>query len=264
MILITGAEGYIGSHLCARLNKLKRIKFMSTSISEHSRHALRLKDIDTIIHLAAYIDAGESVKNPIKYYKNNVGYTMNLLQWAPPDCKFIFASSAAAKDALTPYGESKRMCEKIIHDSRLPYVNLRFFNVAGGNENHKPETHVIPLALRGYLHVYGDGFNLRDYVHVEDVVDAILAAVDYEGERLQCDIGTGVGSSVWNILDSIKRVKGKTTSVVFVEDRLEDPILIADPKRAREKLNWEAQYNLDQIIASYPLGNSSSVRPSAT
>lgn len=245
-----------------------------------------------VMHFASFIEVHESVKLPLTYYKNNVAATVNLLQvMLQHKVKhFIFSSSAAIYGEsnavnitenhviapVNPYGRSKWMVEEILndvaHDGSLHYASLRYFNAAGADpegllsECHDPETHLIPLVLqtargeRPHITVYGndypteDGTCVRDYVHVVDICNAHLLAMDalLNGKKkMVCNLGTGKGHSVMQVIEVARRMTGAKIPVEIGLPRAGDPaILVADPALAIQQLGWTIKYSaLDNIIA---------------
>lgn len=247
--------------------------------------------IDAVMHFAGVIAVGESVLDPGKYYQNNLVGTINLLDAMRRHGvdKFVFSSTAAVfgnpqyvpidenhpQAPINPYGRSKWMIEQVLGDYRLAYgmrsVVLRYFNAAGASpdamlgERHEPETHLIPLALRAAmgkreaLTVYGtdyetpDGTCVRDYIHILDLCDAHLKALDhldYGGEARAYNLGNGEGYSVNQVVQAIEKVTAIKVPVVYGERRLGDPpFLVADATKIRKDWGWEAQFpELEQII----------------
>lgn len=247
--------------------------------------------IDAVIHFAANSLVGESMEKPLKYFNNNVHGTESLLTAMVENNvkKIIFSSTAAVygepntdiiKETNLPnptntYGETKLMMEKMmkwvdrIHD--MKYVSLRYFNVAGAHPNgeigeaHSPETHLIPLVLqvplgkREKIMIFGDdyptedGTCIRDYIHVMDLVDAHLLALDYLNEGNDSDIfnlGNGKGFSVKEIIDAAQRVTGKTIKREIAPRRAGDPaVLVASSQKAKKTLGWEPKYtDIETII----------------
>ena len=240
--------------------------------------------IDAVIHFAGYTYVGESVLNPKKYYQNNVVNTINLLDsMIENNVKNIVFSSTCAtygnpqytpidekhpQNPINPYGQTKLMTEKIMADYDkaygLKYITLRYFNAAGGDaegqlgESHNPETHLIPLVLqvakgeRTNITVFGtdydteDGTCIRDYIHVEDLANAHMLAVEKlfnDGQSDCINLGTGIGTSVKEIIDAVEKVTGKTVPVVYGERREGDPAkLYAANAKAKEVLGWEPKY----------------------
>lgn len=247
--------------------------------------------IDAVIHFAAYTYVGESVSNPQKYYWNNVVNTLNLLDsMIENNVKNIVFSSTCAtygnpeytpldekhpQFPINPYGKTKLMMEQIMADYEtaygLKYVALRYFNAAGCDndgelgESHDPETHLIPLVLkaikgeRDSITVFGtdyetpDGTCIRDYIHVEDLADAHMLAVEkiLNGGSSDCiNLGTGIGTSVKEIIQASEEVTGKKVPLVFGERRAGDPAkLYASNQKSKEVLGWNPKYiDVKEII----------------
>ena len=245
---------------------------------------------DAVIHFAGYIAVGESVRDPGPYVDRNVSRSTTLL-----DClvrneigNVVFSSSAAvygepdrvpisedeAKHPTSPYGWTKWAFEQVLgfyevaHGIR--HVALRYFNAAGATssrvERHDPETHLIPNILEAArggktISVFGtdyptpDGTAVRDYVHVTDLADAHLRAVDYlieGGASTAVNLGSGAGFSVLQVIDAVRRVTGQDFPVDLGDRRAGDPPeLVADPARARTVLGWEPKRSsLDEIVRS--------------
>lgn len=247
--------------------------------------------IDAVLHFAAYAYVGESVTEPEKYYFNNVCNTLNLLNVMKKNhCKKIVFSSTCAtygmpeitpitedmeQDPINPYGATKLMVERILRDYHdaygLEYAVLRYFNAAGADpdgelgESHNPETHIIPLVLdaasgdREDIKVFGtdydtpDGSCIRDYIHVSDLADAHLAALQYlerGGKSDFFNLGNEKGTSVLEIIDAVKKVTGRNFIVTYADRREGDPPkLVGSRKKAEEVLGWEPKYDkIDTII----------------
>ena len=239
---------------------------------------------DGVLHFASLIQVGESVTDPAKYYLNNVVNTLTLLQ-AMKDYNvgpLVFSSTAAVygepqsqmlnehhpRHPVNPYGMSKLMVEHMLGDFARAYglrsVALRYFNAAGADpftrigERHSPETHLIPLAfeaalgLREPLKVFGrdydtpDGTCIRDYIHVDDLADAHLLALEYlwqDGEIAAFNLGNGDGFSVQQVLDTIEKVTGHSMPFINTARRSGDPArLIADAQLAKSTLGWAPRY----------------------
>jgi UDP-glucose 4-epimerase len=247
--------------------------------------------VDSVMHFASFIEVGESVRLPGKYYQNNVARTLNLLDIMVTHGvkSFIFSSSAAIfgephyipideqhpKKPLNPYGLSKWMVEQILADYDRAYglksICLRYFNAAGADpdgqlgERHQPETHLIPLVLqtasgrRETISVFGqdydtpDGTCIRDYIHVYDLCQAHLLALQQllsGGESAVYNLGNGTGFSVNQVIEIAMEVTGKPIPVHVEERRAGDPArLVADARLARQMLGWQPQYaDLKTII----------------
>jgi len=260
-------------------------------IADASKLAPILRRVDAVMHFAAYAYVGESVVNPRKYFQNNVLGGVSLLNAVLDSTvrKFIFSSSCAvygtparvpmpedlARVPVNPYGITKLIFEQALEAYGpaygLGYINLRYFNAAGADESgtigemHSPETHLIPSAfeaIRGQrpaLEVFGDkyptpdGTCVRDYIHVSDLAEAHVLALDYlaGGTSQAINLGTGRGHSVREILSAIKRVTGHEVPSHIAPPRPGDPPeLVADPTRAEKLLNWKARRSLDEIVAT--------------
>ena len=248
---------------------------------------------DAVMHFASCIEVGESVRDPATYYRNNVVGTKALLD-AMLECDighFIFSSTAAIfgepryapidethpKNPINPYGRSKLMVEQILEDYDRAYdfksVSLRYFNAAGADpggqlgERHDPETHLIPLVLqaasgrRDFISIFGDNYDtpdgtcVRDYIHVNDLCDAHLSALEFLRSTNRCrhfNLGNGEGFSVRQVIDCARRVTGVDFTVKQEGPRAGDPaVLVADSALARAELGWHPQHaDLAGIIES--------------
>lgn len=250
-------------------------------------------EIEAVIHFAANSLVGESMQKPVKYYDNNVYGTLCLLEAmdAANVRRIVFSSTAATygepekvpieeSDLTQPtnvYGETKLMMERMIDwfDKVLgiKYVSLRYFNAAGAHdsgrigEDHRPESHLIPLILqtalgqRPSISVFGDDYNtpdgtcVRDYIHVSDLADAHLLAVEHliaGGESNIFNLGNGQGFSVKEVIEQVREVTGRDFEVVMSPRRAGDPgVLIASSDKARSVLKWQpTRSSLDNIIRS--------------
>lgn len=244
---------------------------------------------DACIHFAARIEPAESMSAPETFFTNNVAQTFTMLEALVESRtpKVIFSSSCAVygnqvqmpideereTNPHSPYGESKLMVEKglswMAQRGRLRTASLRYFNAAGATlahpEHHNPEIHLIPLAFdavlgrREVLSVFGtdyptrDGTCVRDYIHVSDLADAHVRAIGAldEHPELTLNLGTGVGSSIFEVLDSVRRVTGREVPVRMAPRRPGDPAeAVASNAKARETLGWEPQRSrLDDIVS---------------
>ena len=244
-----------------------------------------------VVHFAALAYVGESTIRPLSYYRNNFCGSLNLVEtMIEAGCTNVVFSSTCAvyglaqsefiqeshpKNPINPYGQSKKMVEQMLQDCgaqhKIRSVSLRYFNAAGAHpdgeltEEHDPETHIIPLVLqcaaglRESIEVFGtdyptpDGTAVRDYIHVCDLAQAHLAAVQYletGGESTALNLGTGNGHSVRSIIYSAQRVTGQAIKVRTAARRLGDPpILVATSGSASTVLNWSPKHiDLDEII----------------
>ena len=249
--------------------------------------------IDAVIHFAAFSLVGESVTDPLKYYENNLYGTKVLLKAMIDNGvnKIVFSSTAATygepenipilEDDRTcptnPYGETKLAMEKMMKWSAnaygLKYVSLRYFNACGAHksakigEAHNPESHLIPLVLqvpngkRESVSIYGtdydtpDGTCIRDYIHVTDLAEAHILAVEYlmkGGESNVFNLGNGVGYSVREVIETARRVTGHPIPAVEIPRRAGDPArLVASGEKAKEILGWKPEITeLEDIIRS--------------
>ena len=311
-ILVTGGAGYIGSHMMKLLQRSGYRPVAADDLSSGRREAVLGADLHVgdigdaafvdgllaatrpaaVIHFAGFIQVGESLADPARYYRNNVGATQVLLDGmrAHGLSRFIFSSTAAIfgdpryvpideahpPAPINPYGRSKWMVEQMLADYDaaygMPSVCLRYFNAAGADsagelgECHQPETHLIPLLLqvasgrRPHLTVYGndydtnDGTCVRDYIHVEDLCQAHLLALEQllQGAgSADYNLGNGQGFSVQEVIQAARRVTGHSIPVVMGERRAGDPSrLVADARRARDRLGWQPRHaELDTIVA---------------
>ncbi len=251
------------------------------------------RQFDAVMHFAAYIEVGESVAHPSMYYRNNVANTQVLLDaLRAHDIRyFIFSSTAAIfgepeytpidekhpHQPINPYGRTKLMVEQILRDYDDAYglksTCLRYFNAAGADpegelgERHQPESHLIPLILqaasgrREDIKVFGrdydtpDGTCVRDYIHINDLCDAHLLALEHMQRTNQSaayNLGNGNGFSVQQVIDAAKKVTGVDFTVTDAEPRPGDPaVLIADASLARQELGWTPRHDeLESIIQS--------------
>ena len=318
MILVTGGAGYIGSH-CAlalleqgykvlvydnlstghketveTLSKYGDLEFVQGDLLNpiELNDLFKNFEIEAVVHFAAYSQVGESVKNPQKYYKNNVCGTINLLSAMLEHNvkKIVFSSTAATygepeympidekhpQNPINPYGQTKLMIEKIMDDYDKAYglrsVRLRYFNVAGADSNirigewHEPETHLIPNILKStfssgkVFEMFGedydtkDGTCVRDYINVEDLVNAHLLALEYlnnGGNTDYFNLGTNYGNTVKEVFSICESVTGKNISVDKRPRRDGDPAcLVADNTKAKQILGWLPKKTLESSVSS--------------
>ena len=311
-MLVVGGAGYIGSHTCLDLaNKgfqpvvydnfsNGHREFVKWGPAEEGdiRDRARLDEVlakhkpAAILHFAALIEVGESVKDPVSFYENNVIGTLTLLSAAQAAGvgAFVFSSTCATyglpqsvpldeshrQVPINPYGRTKYIVEQALADydqyKGLRSVVLRYFNAAGADfegrigEWHTPETHAIPLAIDAALgrrqgfKVFGsdydtrDGTCVRDYIHVLDLADAHVRAVEYllrGGDSVALNLGTGTGTTVKELLGTIETVSNRPFPVEYVGRREGDSTtLVANNDKARDILGWSPQYDLTGIIES--------------
>ncbi len=311
-VLITGGAGYIGGavtrlllarghrvtvydNLChsKRLAVAQDATFIEGDIADRAllETIFRETRFDGVMHFAALIEAGESMKHPELYFRNNTSSALSLFEamLATGHDRLVFSSTAACygepetvpipEDArllpTNPYGESKLLVEKMLVwlnlAHKLKYASLRYFNVAGAiegyGEAHEPESHLIPLILdvalgrRASIKIFGrdyptpDGTCVRDYIHVQDLANAHLLALEALSEdrsRLIYNIGNGKGFSVLEVIDSVRRVTGRAIAIEECERRPGDPaVLVASSNRIKSELGWNPHFaEIDTIVAS--------------
>ena len=280
-VLITGVTGYIGSHLAKVLYEAgHHIVGLDTELRKHNDvgrycHRILIKDVtkhvcdedyDVIVHLAGLIQVEESVAHPTKYYSTNLGGTVNMLrQNVNGEPHFIFASTAGAFDAQSPYARSKLAAEDVIKEKSKNYTIFRFFNVAGSDGMHRQvgrASHLIRIAAetaagkRDYMSIYGedydtpDGSCVRDYIHVVDLVNAIRDTIKHGpfNTPYEC-IGSGKGYSVKEVVQTMKEVTGVDFNVKMAGRRDGDPASLSIDNQF-ELLN--PLYNLkDMCLSAY-------------
>lgn len=305
-VLVTGGAGYIGSHTVRLLASQGRKVVVLDNLVYGHREAIVDESVElvvgdvgdralleelfsrhtfgAVVHFAAFAYVGESVTDPLKYYRNNTAEPLTLLEvMQAHGCKnFVFSSTCATygvpeavpisesnpQAPINPYGRSKLMLEWVLADCDrawgLKSACLRYFNASGSSEDgligedHDPETHLIPrvlMAVTGeipHVDVFGtdyptpDGTGVRDYIHVADLASAHSKALDHlgaGGDSIRCNLGTGVGVSVKEIIAAVEEVTGRKVPVQYGPRRAGDPPeLLADPRLAKELLGWEAQH----------------------
>ena len=313
-ILVLGGAGYIGSHTVYELIAAGRDVVVADNLLTGFRAAVHPKarfyeldirdqaaldklfeteQIEGVIHFAASSQVGESMKDPLKYYDNNLYGTTVLLRSmvAHGVDKIVFSSTAATygepqrvpileSDPTVPtncYGETKLSMEKMMRWTSqahgLRYVALRYFNACGAHpsgaigEAHDPETHLIPLILqvpngtRAKISIFGDdyptpdGTCIRDYIHVTDLAQAHILALDYlmnGGESNVFNLGNGVGFSVKEVIDVARKVTGHAIPAEICPRRAGDPAqLVASSEKAKSVLGWKPQFaDLETIVST--------------
>lgn len=311
-VLVAGGAGYVGSHVCLALSQagFRPVVYDNLSnghaafvqwgelehgdISDFARldQVIRHHRPIAVLHFAALIEVNQSIKQPGRFYENNVAGTITLIEAALRSGieAMVFSSTCATYGApvhlpmdethpqvpLNPYGRSKLMVEQALVDystyANFRSVSLRYFNAAGADEQgrigerHHPETHAVPLALQTALGVrkgfklFGndyktrDGTAVRDYVHVLDLADAHVRALRYlleGGATTAINLGTGTGTTVKELVETIQRITNRGFPVEVVERRPGDSAcLVADNSRAREILGWKPTLDLEAIVRS--------------
>ena len=310
--MVTGGAGYIGSHTVRLLLEQGYDVSVVDDLSKGYRHnvpsgrlfQLNLRETsalaelirqtrpEAVIHFAAFIAVGESMREPARYFSNNVCGSLSLLDAMVRNGvrHMVFSSTAAVygnPDAspieetfpirpVNAYGESKVMVERLLHwfdeVHHLTSVCLRYFNASGADpegrlgEEHEPETHLIPLILRAVktgepITVFGDdyptpdGTCIRDYIHVNDLAQAHILAVEYllnGGVSDQFNVGTGTGRSVLEMIHAVEEVTGRKVPYVFGPRRDGDPpALVAASEKLRTRLGWTPRYTELQTIVDH-------------
>jgi UDP-glucose-4-epimerase GalE len=302
-VLVTGGAGYVGSHAAKLLAReghevwvydnlafghgaaVAPGRLIEGDLLDRARleTVLRQRQIDAVMHFAAFAYVGESVTEPAKYYQNNVVGTLSLLEAmrSADVWRIVFSSTCATygepeevpihesqpQSPINPYGFTKLVIEHALadyaHAYGWSYAALRYFNAAGASvdgtlgEDHDPETHLIPLVLqvalgqRDHIVVFGDkhstpdGTCIRDYIHVDDLATAHLAALRRleRGKELKLNLGTGRGSSVSEVIAACRQVTGHPIPARIAGPRAGDPpALVADASEARRVLGWQPSY----------------------
>lgn len=269
-----------------------KAKFENADLLDFNKlqNIIQKHEISAVVHFAAFAYVGESVENPGLYYTNNVAGSINLIK-AVNQSKiknFVFSSTCSiygnpeqipiseneSAKPINPYAKTKLMIENVLEDFHkfhgLNYVALRYFNAAGADpdaeigESHEPEPHLIPIVLntalgkREKVLVFGNDYNtedgtcIRDYIHINDLAEAHLLALNFLEKNNQSEIinlGTGAGNSVLQIIQKAENVTGRKINFEIVARRPGDPdILVADNKKAKEVLNWQPKFDLTGIL----------------
>ena len=299
--LVTGSSGYIGSHMVRALRDkygseahiigIDRVPndvvysmlhtYINMDLSiDNDWPQNRISDLDCVFHFAASSIVSDSEENRLEYYHNNVVSGIKTMKYC--DTKnFIMSSTCAVygnpiytpidekhpKNPISVYGKSKSHLEDILLDiSNVNVGILRYFNAAGRvaplEENHNPETHLIPLLIRAdKISLYGtdyptqDGTAIRDYIHVMDLCNAHIMAYDFiDGtqQNMICNLGTGIGHTVMEIIREVERVRSKRIVIDNMLRRVGDPgILVADTTLAKQVLGFIPEHDVETIIHSY-------------
>ena len=267
----------------------KGVKFIANNLGDYEvlDKLFTETKIDAVIHFAGHIAVGESVQNPIKYYYNNIKESLTLLKAMHKHNinKIVFSSSAAVYgmpketpikedsqvQAINPYGYTKSFFEQVLTDMSkqgLQSISLRYFNAAGADhdigEDHDPETHLIPLILqvalkqRDHLKLFGtdyetkDGSCIRDYVHVTDLAQAHIKALEkLEPGHKAYNLGSNTGFTNREIINLCKEITQREIPIIETERREGDPtILVASNEKAKQELDWEPKHDIKSIIES--------------
>lgn len=285
-IIVTGGSGFLGTHL---LRALVRAGYEVTNIDlrpssefqtvladvrDTKKMLEEVKDAEAVFHLASLIEAGESVKEPQKYIDYNIDGTVSVLEAMRQNgiTNFIFSSSAAVYGEplhipikeddrtipINPYGMTKLAMEGLLSSyvqaHNFTGVALRYFNLYGPEEHHEPESHALPRFIKQIytdqeVTVWGSGEHLRDYIHIADIVDAHLKALEYAKNNPEkyhyFNLSTEKPTSVLEIVKIVEETMGKKAQVTHFPERPGDPLkLYADASKARQELNWEAKVNI--------------------
>jgi UDP-glucose-4-epimerase GalE len=309
-VLVTGGAGYVGSHAAKALHRaghevvvfdnlvaghreaVRYGNFVEGDVTDVAAltHAIRQHNVSAVMHFAAFLDVGASVRDPVAYYRNNVDGALGVLEaMAATSVQILVFSSTCAtygepesapivethrQNPINSYGETKLAVERALPHFERAYgirsVALRYFNAAGADpdgeigEDHAPEIHLIPRAIdatRGGagLAIYGtdyptrDGTCIRDYVHVSDLADAHLRALERltsGGASAVYNLGTGQGYTVFEVVSAVERVVGRRVPRTIAPRRPGDPaVLVASAEKARVELGWTPHHSdLESIV----------------
>lgn len=285
-IIVTGGAGFLGNHLCRALSKaghslkvidLKKNPEFETIIAD-VRDSEKMKelinDAEVVFHLASLIEAGESVEKPDKYVDYNINGTLSVLEAMRLNGvkTFVFSSSAAIYGEplqvpikeddrtipINPYGMTKLAMEGLLRSYVEAHgftgVALRYFNLYGPEEHHEPETHAIPRFIEQVykgdeVTVWGDGSHQRDYVYIEDIVDAHLKTLNLieqkPGKYHYINLSTEKPSSVVDVVTIIEQTMNKKANIKYHSPRPGDPLkLYADASKAKNVLGWQSKHDL--------------------
>jgi UDP-arabinose 4-epimerase len=304
-VLVTGGAGYIGSHTSKALALAGHTPIVFDNLSKGHRWAakwgpliegdiadtrlvaatIRERHIEAVMHFAGFIEVGESMRDPGKYFESIAGNSLSLLRAMAGTgvARIVFSSTAAVYGQpehtpieethpcrpVNPYGEAKLFVERALEwygaCQQFSWAALRYFNAAGADPDGEPESHLIPRVLQAALGelpsvgLFGndyptpDGTAIRDYIHVTDLAQAHVKALEYlagGGESAAINLGTGVGHSVREVIEAAERVAGRRIPVEQHPRRAGDaPILVAKTERAAAMLGWRPRYTgLEKIM----------------
>jgi nucleoside-diphosphate-sugar epimerase len=291
-IIVTGGSGFLGTHMIRALqiagHQIKNIDIKPSrdanvetviaNILDTKRMKEEIKDADAVFHFAGLIEAGESVKDPQSFVDVNISGTVSVLEAMKENGvkNILFSSSAAVYGEpqnipikeddrtipINPYGMTKLAMEGLISSYVTAFgftgVALRYFNLYGPEEHHNPESHALPRFIKQVYEgrdvtVYGSGEHQRDYIHVRDIVDAHMKALEYvlknPGKYHYFNLSTQKPSTVLEIAREVEKVMGKEAKINHLAERPGDPlILYASATKAHEVLDWQAEVSLEEGV----------------
>lgn len=288
-VIVTGGVGFLGHHLIRALvaaghqvksidlrpGQLPDVENVVADILDAHRMMAEIKDADVVFHLAALIEAGESVKQPQRFVDVNISGTVNVLEAMRQNgiSTFIFSSSAAIYGEpqqtpiqeddrtlpINPYGMTKLAMEGLVNsyvaNFEMTGVALRYFNLYGPEEAHQPETHAIPRFIQQIeageeVTVWGSGEHLRDFIYISDVVAAHLKAMTLATNQPRryhyFNLSTGTGTKVIEVIRLLEKELGKPARIKHFPFRPGDPlVLVAEPRKANQELAWQAEVDIE-------------------
>ncbi|KUK84200.1 MAG: UDP-glucose 4-epimerase, partial [Microgenomates bacterium 39_6] len=291
-IIITGGSGFLGRHLCRALvsqgHTIKNIDLVENpefetvvaDVRDQDKMLQEIKDADLVFHLASLIEAGESVKDPLKFIDYNINGTISVLEAMRQNKikNFIFSSSAAIYGEpltvpikeddrtipINPYGMTKLAMEALLASYVKAHgftgVALRYFNLYGPEEHHQPETHAIPRFIDQIMNdeevtVWGDGSHQRDFVYISDIVEAHLKAIDLiksqPNQYHYLNLSTQQPTSVLKVIQLIAKIMNKKPQVKHYPERPGDPkVLTADASKAKQVLDWQTKVGIEEGLTN--------------